>query len=95
LRSSGFCQWCLAASTLALAAAGNGHGDRCRTARGQIGAEDFPNQLLVLLAFLDADFPGCNPYGGCMQASELWQDSENGVRVRSGGAYLAAGILRL
>ncbi len=48
--------------------------------RGQIGAEDFPQQLMELLAFLDADFPGGNPYGGRVQAVPgPWQDSENGV----------------
>lgn len=48
--------------------------------RGQIGAEDFPRQLMELLAFLDADFPAGNPYGGRVQAVPgPWQDSENGV----------------
>lgn len=48
--------------------------------RGQIGAEDFPNQLMELLGFLDADFPGGNPYGSRVQAVPgPWQDSENGV----------------
>ncbi|SIR32479.1 luciferase family oxidoreductase, group 1 [Paracoccus thiocyanatus] len=48
--------------------------------RGQIGAEDFPNQLMELLAFLDADFPGGSPYGDRVQAVPgPWQDRENGV----------------
>ena len=46
--------------------------------RGQIGAEDFPNQLMELLAFLDADFPAGSPYGGRVNAVPgPWQDSEN------------------
>lgn len=48
--------------------------------RGQIGAEDFPNQLMELLAFLDADFPAGNPYGSRVNAVPgPWQDSENGL----------------
>lgn len=48
--------------------------------RGQIGAEDFPNQLMELLAFLDADFPAGNAYGNRVNAVPgPWQDSENGV----------------
>ncbi|NTE56108.1 LLM class flavin-dependent oxidoreductase [Agrobacterium tumefaciens] len=48
--------------------------------RGQIGAEDFPVQLMELLAFLDADFPGGNPYGSSVHAVPgPWQDHENGV----------------
>ncbi|WP_202947758.1 MsnO8 family LLM class oxidoreductase [Advenella kashmirensis] len=30
--------------------------------RGQIGAEDFPSQLMELLAFLDDDFPDSHPF---------------------------------
>lgn len=48
--------------------------------RGQINAEDFPNQLMELLAFLDASFPAGNPYGGRVHAVPgPWQDRENGV----------------
>lgn len=48
--------------------------------RGQIGAEDFPAQLMELLGFLDADFPAGNPYGDRVQAVPgPWQDAENGV----------------
>lgn len=48
--------------------------------RGQIGAEDFPDQLMELLTFLDADFPSGNPYGDSVQAVPgPWQDRENGV----------------
>src|SRR5699024_4307840 len=48
--------------------------------RGQIGAEDFPNQIMELLAFLDADFPAGNAYGNRVNAVPgPCQDSENGV----------------
>lgn len=48
--------------------------------RGRTDAEDFPGQLMELLAFLDADFPGDNPYGTRVHAVPgPWQDSENGV----------------
>lgn len=48
--------------------------------RGQIGAEDFPNQLMELLSFLDGEFPGGNPYGDSVHAVPgPWQDRENGV----------------
>lgn len=48
--------------------------------RGQIGAEDFPNQLMELLAFLDGEIPEGSPYGDSVQAVPgPWQDRENGV----------------
>lgn len=48
--------------------------------RGQIGAEEFPAQLMELLAFLDADFPAGNPYGSRVNAVPgPWQDRENGL----------------
>lgn len=48
--------------------------------RGQVGQEDFPTQFMELLAFLDADFPGGNPYGARVHAVPgPWQDEENGV----------------
>lgn len=48
--------------------------------RGQIGAEDFPNQLMELVAFLDANFPDGHPFGARVNAVPgPWQDRENGV----------------
>ncbi|MCP1240256.1 LLM class flavin-dependent oxidoreductase [Acetobacter lovaniensis] len=48
--------------------------------RGQIGAEDFPTQLMELLAFLDDSFTAGNPYGDRVHAVPgPWQDAENGV----------------
>lgn len=48
--------------------------------RGQIGAEDFPNQLAELLAFLDADFPDGHAFKDRVHAVPgPWQDRENGV----------------
>lgn len=48
--------------------------------RGEIGAEDFPEQLMELLAFLDADFPEGHPFGERVNAVPgPWQDRENGV----------------
>ncbi|WP_343039456.1 LLM class flavin-dependent oxidoreductase [Microvirga makkahensis] len=48
--------------------------------RGQIGAEDFPNQVTELIGFLDDDFPGGHPYGdGVYAVPGPRQDRENGV----------------
>jgi luciferase family oxidoreductase group 1 len=48
--------------------------------RGQIGAEDFPNQIMELLSFLDDDFPSGHPYGDSVYAVPgPRQDRENGV----------------
>lgn len=63
---------------------GRGPGTDMTTAaalrRGEIGAEDFPSQLMELLAFLDADFPKGHPYGDRVNAVPgPWQDRENGV----------------
>ncbi|EQB16359.1 hypothetical protein L284_09590 [Novosphingobium lindaniclasticum LE124] len=48
--------------------------------RGNIGADDFPAQLMELLAFMDAKFPGGHSYGERVNAvPSPWQDRENGV----------------
>ncbi len=48
--------------------------------RGQIGAEDFPAQLMELLAFLDDDFPNNHPFKSDVYAVPgPRQDLENGV----------------
>lgn len=48
--------------------------------RGQIGAEDFPAQLMELLAFLDNDFPEDHPFRNEVYAVPgPRQDHENGV----------------
>ena len=48
--------------------------------RGQIGAEDFADQLMELLAFLDADFPDDHPFKADVYAVPgPRQDQENGV----------------
>lgn len=48
--------------------------------RGQIGAEDFPAQLMELLAFLDDDFPDDHPFKADVYAVPgPRQDQENGV----------------
>lgn len=48
--------------------------------RGQIGAEDFPEQLMELLAFLDDDFPDDHPFKDKVYAVPgPRQDKENGV----------------
>lgn len=48
--------------------------------RGQIGAEDFPAQLMELLAFLDDDFPDGHPFKADVYAVPgPRQDHENGI----------------
>lgn len=48
--------------------------------RGQIGTEDFPVQLMELLAFLDDDFPDDHPFQANGYAVPgPWQDQDNGV----------------
>ncbi len=48
--------------------------------RGQIGAEDFPNQLMELLAFLDDSFPNNHPFKADVFAIPgPRQDQDNGV----------------
>ncbi|PLC50866.1 alkanal monooxygenase [Pollutimonas subterranea] len=48
--------------------------------RGQVGAEDFPAQLMELLAFLDDDFPDDHPFKADVYAVPgPRQDQENGV----------------
>ncbi len=48
--------------------------------RGQIGAEDFPSQLMELLAFLDDDFPDSHPFKTDVYAIPgPRQAQENGV----------------
>lgn len=48
--------------------------------RGHIGAEDFPAQLMELLAFLEDDFPADHPYKADVYAVPgPRQDQENGV----------------
>lgn len=48
--------------------------------RGQIGAEDFPAQLMELLAFLDDDFPDDHPFKADVYAVPgPRQDQENGI----------------
>lgn len=48
--------------------------------RGQLGAEDFPAQLMELLAFLDDDFPEGHPFGDDVYAVPgPRQSRENGL----------------
>lgn len=48
--------------------------------RGHIGADDFPNQLMELLHFLDGDFPEGHPFKDNIYAVPgPMQDRENGV----------------
>lgn len=49
--------------------------------RGQIGAEDFPDQFRELLHFLDGDFPDGHPYkdGKVYAVPGPVQDAENGI----------------
>lgn len=48
--------------------------------RGQVGAEDFPAQLMELLAFLEDDFPDDHPFKADVYAIPgPRQDQENGV----------------
>ncbi|WP_435169703.1 LLM class flavin-dependent oxidoreductase [Falsirhodobacter sp. 1013] len=53
--------------------------------RGEIDADDFPSQLMELLAFLDASFPEGHPYAERVHAVPgPWQDRENNVAPVSG-----------
>ena len=48
--------------------------------RGHLGAEDFPQQLMELIGFLDDDFPGGSPYPESVYAVPgPRQDRENGL----------------